>query len=140
MIRIFLDANVLFTAAHNPRGKAAFVVELASLSAFKLFTSSYARVEAERNLAAKYPGCLTDLLHLLESVTVVPSIDTSAKCPDNLPAKDAPIFDAAVYCHATHLLTGDVKHFGPFMNRPDLCGGMIVQTVAEFLACFMDAP
>ena len=27
-IRLFLDANVLFTAAHNPSGKAALIVPL----------------------------------------------------------------------------------------------------------------
>jgi hypothetical protein len=26
--RLFLDSNVLFTAAHNPKGKAAFLFEL----------------------------------------------------------------------------------------------------------------
>ena len=29
-MRVFLDANVLFTAAHNPRGKAALVITLGS--------------------------------------------------------------------------------------------------------------
>jgi uncharacterized protein len=57
-MRVFLDANVLFTAAHNPRGKAAFVIELGSAGHFLIFTSDAAREEAERNLAAKYPDSL----------------------------------------------------------------------------------
>ena len=133
MKRVFLDANVLFTAAHNPKGKAAFVVELASAGAFKLFTSGYANEEASRNLIAKYPDSLADFNRLMKSITVVPVIHPSADCPDVLPAKDAPIFAAAVHCRATFLLTGDIKHFGPLMNQPELCGGMIVQTVSEFL-------
>jgi predicted nucleic acid-binding protein len=133
MIRIFLDANVLFTAAHNPNGKAAFLIQLAATDAFKLFTSAYAREEAERNISAKYPGSFTVFKQLLESIIEVPVTNPPANYPEILPAKDAPIFAAAVYCRATHLLTGDIKHFGPHMNRPDLCGGMIVQTVAEFL-------
>jgi len=28
LIRLFLDANVLFTAAHNPSGKASFIIDL----------------------------------------------------------------------------------------------------------------
>ncbi|MFZ0928476.1 MAG: hypothetical protein WAN11_07740 [Syntrophobacteraceae bacterium] len=36
--------------------------------------------------------------------------------------------------HATHLLTGDLHHFGPLMNRPELACSIIVQTVTEFLA------
>ena len=132
MKRIFLDANVLFTAAHNPHGKAAILIQLAATDAFKLFTSAYAREEAERNISAKYPGSLSGFKHLLKSITVVPVTNPPADYPEILPAKDAPIFAAAVYCRATHLLTGDIKHFGPLMNQPDLCGGMIVQTVAEF--------
>ena len=31
MKRLFLDANVLFTAAHNPSGKAALIIELATM-------------------------------------------------------------------------------------------------------------
>jgi uncharacterized protein len=133
MKRIFLDANVLFTAAHNPHGKAAILIQLATTNAFKLFTSAYAREEAERNISSKYPGSLSGFKHLLKSITVVPVTNPPADYPEILPAKDAPIFAAAVYCRATHLLTGDIKHFGPLMNQPDLCGGMIVQSVAEFL-------
>jgi predicted nucleic acid-binding protein len=40
MMRIFLDANVLFTAAHNPNGKAALLVEHASTAGFMLYTIS----------------------------------------------------------------------------------------------------
>jgi hypothetical protein len=50
LMRMFLDANVLFTATHNPRGKAAFVITLGSEGLFQLSTSAYAREEARRNL------------------------------------------------------------------------------------------
>lgn len=133
MKRIFLDANVLFTAAHNPRGKAAFLFELAAANVLKLFTSTYAREEAERNISAKYPECVNDFKQLFQDCTVVPVTSLSVDYPEILPAKDAPIFVAAVHCRVSHLLTGDTRHFGPLMNKPDMCGGMIVQTVAEFL-------
>jgi predicted nucleic acid-binding protein len=133
MQSVFLDANVLFTAAHNSHGKAALLIQLAAAGTYKLITSSYAREEAERNISVKYPHCLPGFNQLLDVITVVPATNSSADYPGILPAKDAPIFTAAVYCRATHLLTGDIKHFGPIMNQPELCGGMIVQTVAEFL-------
>jgi len=133
MKRIFLDANVLFTAAHNPNGKAAFVIELAGEGNFTLFTSSYAREEAEKNISLKYPGSLPVFARLLRGITIVPASSRSTDYPGILPGKDAPVFTAAVYCRATHLLTGDIKHFGPLMNKPELCGGVIVQTVADFL-------
>jgi uncharacterized protein len=134
MMRVFLDANVLFTAAHNPRGKAAFIIELGTAGHFSLFTSDAALDEAKRNLAAKYP----DALHFLESLIfpiLITASDLSASFPDGLPAKDAVIFQAAVACRATHFLTGDLRHFGPFMNRPDVVtSAIIIQTAAEFLA------
>jgi len=40
---------------------------------------------------------------------------------------------------ATHLLTGDIRHFGPLMNGPERSGGMVIQTVAAFLADAVDA-
>jgi hypothetical protein len=54
-------------------------------------------------------------------------------CPIPLPPKDRPILEAAIRCKATHLLTGDIKDFGPFMNNPDQATGVIIQTVSEFL-------
>ncbi len=132
-MRVFLDANLLFTAARNPGGKAAFVIELGGAGYFSLFSSDVAREEAERNLAAKYPESLQRLGELLKAITLV-SADLSADCPETLPAKDAVIFQAAVRCRATHLLTCDLRHFGPLMNRPDAAGGIMIQTVAEFLA------
>lgn len=58
-MRVFLDANVLFTAAHNPGGKAAFVITLGSEGLFLLSTSAYAREEARRNLERKATVLLT---------------------------------------------------------------------------------
>jgi uncharacterized protein len=131
-MRVFFDANVLFTAAHNPLGKAAFVIELGAAGHFSLFTSDAAREEAERNLAAKYPDSLPLLAALLGRITQV-TVDLSAPFPAGLPAKDAVIFQAAGACRAPHFLTGDLNHFGPFMNQPDIACSIIVQTVAEFL-------
>ena len=132
-MRVFLDANVIFTAAHNPRGKAALVIELGAARHFSLFTSDAAREETERNLAAKYPDFLPLLAALIARITVV-TADRSAPFPNGLPTKDAVLVQAAVTCRATHFLNGDLHRFGPLMNRPDVTGSIIVQTVGEFLA------
>ena len=50
-MRLFLDANVLFTAAHNPRGKAALVIDLGREGHWEIYSSAYALEEATRNLA-----------------------------------------------------------------------------------------
>jgi predicted nucleic acid-binding protein len=132
-MRVFLDANVIFTAAHNPGGKAAFVIELGAAGHFQLFTSDTALAEARRNLDAKYPKSVPFFEELRSRITLM-ATDLSAPFPDGLPAKDAIIFQAAVTCRATHFLTGDMRHFGPLMNRPEAAYSIIVQTVGEFLA------
>lgn len=41
---------------------------------------------------------------------------------------------AAIRAQASHLLTGDIKDFGRFMNKPKKTAGILIQTIAEFLA------
>ncbi|PNU21407.1 DNA-binding protein [Geothermobacter hydrogeniphilus] len=131
--RLFLDANVLFTAAHNPDGKAAFLITLANDGYWQVVTSDLAIEEVRRNLERKYPRAMAQLEVLLNAVRIVasPAVTDS---PINLPEKDRPIFAAARSCRATHLLTGDRKHFGPFFNQPQICAGIMIQTVSDFLA------
>jgi predicted nucleic acid-binding protein len=136
LIRLFLDANVLFTAAHNPSGKAALIVELGSLGYWEVATSAHAIEEARRNVAIKCPECLERLDSLIVLLAKVPS-RFGQTCPIPLPPKDRPILNAAIQCKATHLLTGDVKDFGPFMNHPRLTSGIIIQTVSDFLSSLM---
>ncbi len=132
-MRLFLDANVLFTAAHNPAGKAALVVELGAKGKWDVVSSSYAVEEARRNIAAKFPAADKSLEELIGAMTIIPS-GLGRDCPLPLPDKDRPIMEAAMRANASHLLTGDIKDFGPFMNKPKKSAGILIQTVAEFLA------
>ncbi len=129
---LFLDANILFTAAHNPSGKAALVLELGSKGHWRMITSTLAVEEASRNLTAKYPSAVSRLEILLRDMTVLPSV-SGGDCPIALPAKDRPIFLTALRCGATHLLTGDMRHFGPFMDDASQTAGIRITTVAAFL-------
>ena len=129
---LFLDANVLFTAAHNPSGKAALVLELGTLGYWRMVTSTLAVEEARRNLASKFPSAVSRLEILLRDMTVLPSV-SGQKCPIDLPAKDRPIFLTALRYGATHLLTGDMRHFGPFMDDASQTAGIRITTVAAFL-------
>ncbi|MFO1468378.1 MAG: PIN domain-containing protein [Steroidobacteraceae bacterium] len=133
MDQLFLDANVLFTAAHNPEGKAAFLFVEAARKRWNLLCSDFAIEEARRNIALKYPDCLDRLEHLLRLLKRVPQPASTAPSIE-LPEKDQPIYVAAQASGATHLLTGDIKHFGPHMNRPEHSAGIFIQTVADYLA------
>ena len=131
-MRVFLDANVLFTAAHNPRGKAALVIELGGQGHWALATSRYALEEARRNLDRKFPRSVDGMRPLLRGVRFIDH-RPALQFPAALAEKDRPVFQAAAAWPATHLLTGDLKEFGALMNRPEATFGIVIQTVAEFL-------
>ncbi len=136
MLRLFLDANVLFTAAHRPQGKAAFLfqaLDQARPPPWQLLSSAYAVTEARRNVVAKQPAAGDALDALVGRLRVVPQ-PAAPRWPLALPAKDLPIWAAAHAAGATHLLTGDLKDFGAHMNRPQATAGVVIQTVGDFLA------
>jgi predicted nucleic acid-binding protein len=132
LIRLFLDSNVLFTAAHNPEGKSSFVVELAAKGHWEVVTSAYCLAEARLNLERKRPAALGRLSEILRAVRLVPDV-AGERCALSLAEKDRPVFAAAQRCKATRFLTGDRRHFGPYMNKAKDTKGIVVQTVRDFL-------
>jgi len=54
----FLDANVIFTAAHNPDGNGRALFRLAAEQQLELVSSRYALEEAARNIAVNFPECV----------------------------------------------------------------------------------
>ena len=119
-LRVFLDANILFTAAYSPDGLSALLVELGAAGRVTLLTSPLAIVEAERNLEAKRPAALPTLRRSLTAIRVVGEpapADVERLTPPELSAKDRPLLAAAIAAHATHFVTGDVADFGRWMNR-----------------------
>ena len=114
MDRLFLDANVLFSAAYRAE---AGVARLWKLDSAVLLTSEYAVAEARRNLADDDQRLrLNRLLDGLE-VTSGGSVAPDDRKGIDLPEKDWPILGGAVAAGATHLITGDVRHFGPYFGH-----------------------
>lgn len=134
-MKLFLDANVLFTGAHNPKGRSAALVALAQDGACTLLTSPHAVEEARRNLRMKHPGAEGALDALLRVVILgreAPAPLVTWALEEGLPLKDAPILAAAVAGRADLLVTGDRTHFGAFYGRR--LRGVEVVTPAEALA------
>jgi predicted nucleic acid-binding protein len=132
-LHLFLDANILFTAAYSPDGLSALLFELQDQGILSLLTSEHSAEEARVNLQLKGPEALERFDKLVKLLKVV---HTPAKCPIslNLPEDDLAIFGAALSGGATHLITGDRKHFGRFFDKPDHTGGIRIQTVRQFFA------
>ena len=119
-LRVFLDANVLFTAAYSPDGLSALLIELGTAGRVTLLTSPLAIVEAERNLEAKRPAALPTLRRGLTAVRIVgepPPADVERLTPPDLSSKDRPLLAAAIVARATHFVTGDLADFGRWMHR-----------------------
>jgi predicted nucleic acid-binding protein len=112
MDRVFLDANVLFSAAYKAD---AGLLKLWKLSNVALFTSRYALEEARANLEEEDQK--VRLIKLSASLQLFEA--GNRRFPDGilLPDKDAPILLAAIAAGATHLLTGDIRHFGPYFGK-----------------------
>jgi predicted nucleic acid-binding protein len=111
--RVFLDANVLFSAAYR---EGTGLLRLWKLSGVQVITSHYAVAEARRNLVTNDQRSRLD--SLLAATEVVDEADERTIANDfQLPEKDQPILRAAVNARATHLITGDVTHFGQFFDQ-----------------------
>lgn len=128
MDRLFLDANVLFSAAWRPESKLA---RLWHLDGVRLITSGYAHEEARRNLPdTERRQRLADLASQLEFVSE--AIAELLPAGIILPEKDRPMLRAALAAEATHLLTGDRRDFGRYFGRR--IGSLIVLSPAAYLA------
>ncbi|MGB9920057.1 MAG: PIN domain-containing protein [Moorellales bacterium] len=116
--RVFLDANVLFSAAYGSPGPTRLWT-LATEGQLELLTSGYATEEARRNLDRKeQKGRLADLLSAVKTVS---EPDPGLSCPDTLPSKVRPLLLAAIQAGATHFVTGDLKQFGTYRGRRPGC-------------------
>jgi len=127
---VFLDANVLFSGAYRPD---AGLRRLWRLPTTRLITSAYAAEEARRNLTD--PEQRRELEELLGSVEVVPTAaptDHPLFSTMELADKDRPVLLAAIGVGATHLLTGDFRHFGPYYGKR--IEGVLVLPPREYLA------
>lgn len=137
-MRLFLDANVLFTAAISPDGASRALVRLARRGSCALASSRFAIDEATRNVAVKRRGELAALDDVLASVTVVnePGPKVLAWAVAHVAAKDGPILAAAAASRVDMLVTGDRRHFGSLYGGG--VGGLLVLPPREALEVVLD--
>jgi hypothetical protein len=112
-MRVFLDANILFSAAQSHSRMRAFLDVL--LDRAECLSNDYAIEEARRNLAVKFPEGVKALERLAKQCEIV--LPLAADLEVELPLKDVPILGGAIASRTTHLLTGDERDFGIFWGR-----------------------
>jgi len=112
MDRLFLDANILFSAAY--RAKAGLLV-FWKLKSVVLCSSRYAAEEARINLDEEAQRRRLD--ELSRGLVLFDAIPRKLSYGVSLPEKDVPIFLAALAARATHLITGDLRDFGRYFGK-----------------------
>jgi predicted nucleic acid-binding protein len=112
-MRVFLDANVLFSAS-NAGSNIARLIDWLIADATAV-TSDVACAEARRNLALKRAEWLPALEQLLRRVEQVPS--ALFELPVALDEKDRPLLCAAIRSGCTHFATGDRRDFGHLFGK-----------------------
>jgi len=117
-VRVFLDANILFSAAKSSGAVRELLYRLAA-AGHTLCADVYVVEEARRNLAAKGPTALVDFERLLDSIEVAPfrPLSLPPRVAALVDEKDRPVLAAAVGQACDVLLTGDRTHFGALYGR-----------------------
>lgn len=125
---LFLDANVLFSAAYR---RDAGVAGLWRVEQVELISSEYTIEEARRNLEGEERQ--TRLGRLLSQVRMT-TAQPNRPLPQaiTLPDKDRPVLLAAIGARATHLVTGDVTHFGRYYGQS--IEGVLIISPLEYLS------
>lgn len=112
-MRVFLDANILFSAAKSD-GAVRALLSLLRERGHACWVDAYVVAEARRNLVNKGPHAIEALDELLDRLQVAPAMSSAAEAADLawLPPKDRPVLAAAMGLGCDVLVTGDRKHFG----------------------------
>jgi predicted nucleic acid-binding protein len=133
-MKLFLDANILFSAAQSTEGRARGLFVLAADGHCNLLSSEHATNEACRNLMMKSPSSIGVFRDLLKIVRIAgeggPGLVAWA-AGYGLPENDAPILAAAAAARADLLVTGDRRHFGHLYG--EVLAGVQMVTLREAL-------
>ncbi|MGE4242841.1 PIN domain-containing protein [Ramlibacter sp.] len=117
--RVFLDANILLSAARSD-GAIRALLRLLREAGHQLVVDAFVMEEARRNLERKVPDALSSLERLttvLECASMRAMPDPEAAWLAWLPAKDRPVLASASLLRCDFLITGDRTHFGAGYGR-----------------------
>ena len=117
VLRIFLDANILFSAAKSDGPIHSLIVRLLD-AGHECWVDGYVIDEARRNIGAKASARVPSLDALLSKVHLAATAPaTLGDGLEGLAEKDRPVVAAAAALSCEILVTGDRTHFGKFYGR-----------------------
>ena len=109
-MKVFLDANILFSASNTESATRRLLEALAANHV--LVASTHIWEEARRNLERKRPHLLSGLAQLGRHVEITKAFAMPTERPEWLAEKDVPVLAGAIGAGCTHLWTSDRRHFG----------------------------
>ena len=116
-VRIFLDANIVFSAAKKDGAVQSLVARLLDAT-HECWVDAYVIDEARRNLLAKAPERLPHCEQLLSRLRVASHVPAMLGAQvAGLPEKDRVVLAAAAALACDILVTGDRTHFGKLYGR-----------------------
>ena len=112
-MRVFLDANILFSAAKSD-GAIRELLRLLIEQGHDCRADDYVVIEARRNLAAKDASALVEFELLLKQlhISAAQAPGPELRLVNWLPEKDRAVLAAAIRLRCDILVTGDRTHFG----------------------------
>ncbi|MBM4465518.1 MAG: putative toxin-antitoxin system toxin component, PIN family [Chloroflexi bacterium] len=137
MIRVFLNASVLFSASYSETGASRDLLREAIRGNLKIVVSRHVLEEAERNLVQKAPEALPAFRELLTLVAAEvaekPALEELKQAATYINLKDAPIVATAAKAKVDYLVTWDQKHF---IDDPKVAewSGLMILTPDKLMA------
>jgi uncharacterized protein len=119
-VRVFLDANILFSAADSQSATRQLLDEV--LDRAEVVTSHHTLEEARRNLQMKRQQHLGGLAAIQRRVKTTAAFDNRIQV--QLPQEDIPVVAGASGSGCSHLWTSDRRHFGRYYGKT--IGGILV--------------
>ena len=118
-LKVFLDSNVIFSAAYSEKGKSRSYLffELQNLNIIKIYISNLVKFESIHNIKIKKPEKLDFLNELLSKADIIEDVDVYYEFAKNLPENDRIILSSAVYHDIDFFITGNTKDFLTFYNK-----------------------
>ena len=135
-MRIFLDANILFSAAKTD-GAIRRLLALVAEAGHECHADTYVVEEARRNLALKAPDSLPALVRSIPRIhmaQVKPGV-AEAGAVRSLPEKDRPVLAAAIQLGCQVLVTGGRTHFGALYGKT--LGGVKIHSPRSLAAMLL---
>lgn len=137
MIRVFLNASVLFSASYSKTGSSRDLLREAIRGNLEIVVSRHVLEEAERNLTQKAPGALPafrELLGLIAAeVAERPTLEELKQSATYINLNDTPVVAAAAKARVDYLVTWDRKHF---IDNPRVAekSGLMILTPDKLMA------